>query len=628
MVRNFLGSSRGILFLVAAGLCGGLLAVWSAVDSPSSPSGAERGQGVVATAPGSGPRITAAPFDGAGTQAEDSGSAWVNRDGVSTPSALSRHLGSNESGADDPSRTQMFADAMNGLPWRDEARDSFAQSQPSHQGPSHTDGTMRDPKEASDKALTARSERQQIEALDQETDEAPQLNKQYAIGGRVLNRAGEALAGIELIATARRLFGLPPGMAIPPSERVHRAVSGADGGYQFQQVADGEYQIRTLANDGYAPAQITVRAGVDFADLVLAGQRVLQVTGKVANTLGEPLAGVQVTPRIIGARGAYTGEAGDYQLRLEMKENAGSLSVSFQRDGYQQQRRQLNQPRWQGANVTTVDVVLAPVEALAAVAGQVRGTTDEPVAAATVQLYSPQRKRRYRAVTDDAGRFVLPEVEVSGDYQLVVQPQGGYREHQENNLDINAEGLQLAIRLEYEGAGTRLTGQMLDVEGNPIPHYNLTLRSKDRPWSTEVISDAQGYYSVEGAPEGELLFETRSLPHFTISGVRLSADTEQHLPLILDLGPHELRGLVVDSQGYPVAVPAIAVSWSQLNNGVHSRASRQTAADATGQFRVTGLGAGSHMISLDAPGFQGVRLIHDAIKHGDQVVVRLEEVRL
>lgn len=451
-----------------------------------------------------------------------------------------------------------------------------------------------------------------------------ELERTLRISGRVLNEVGEPLAGIEIIARATRLFQLVEGSIIPPSLRELHAWSGANGNYQFNQLADGEYLVGTAGTDQGSTAQIRVRAGVDFADLVVI-QRILY--GVIRSTGGERLVDVRVWPLISGAQPKLSYEDGGYELRLTLPGTRRKTLIRFEGEGYHTQQIEVGEADWDGNVSLARDIAMEPVDALAVVDGNVHDLSGQPVAGESVQLYSQERNRViYRAVTDQDGEFSIPRVQGAERYKLWVHPKGPYRDYVREDLQVTWDGLRLEVALEPLDLGSRLRGQMVDVDGNPIPHFTLLLQSQDARRKTfQVTGDDQGAFFVENVPEGELVFETRSMPQFIVRGLYLGQSTEEYVQVVLDWGPYELKGLVVDSDDNPVSVPDISLSWTHDDNGLRSDSSRKTAADTDGHFLFTGLGPGRHTLSVNVSGFKNTLLYHEVGYEGSECVVRLEE---
>jgi hypothetical protein len=240
-----------------------------------------------------------------------------------------------------------------------------------------------------------------------------------------------------------------------------------------------------------------------------------------------------------------------------------------------------------------------------------------------VRLSSSQG--HHQAITDESGRFTIQDVVVGSGYELRVHPGEGYREYRRAHLRVSDTGLRVTAVVEAEGSGN-LVGQMVDSHGRAVAGVSLTLRSQHTNRNiTRVTGNAVGNFTVPNVPAGTLVFESRSVPKFTISGIEMSPGGERFVPLTLDLGRHELHGRVIDELDKPVAVSQVFLTSTHLVDGVKSQSNRSTAADATGYFRFTQLGPGPHMVIVNAPGFKSTRLAHDITSQGYDVVVRLKE---
>jgi hypothetical protein len=259
------------------------------------------------------------------------------------------------------------------------------------------------------------------------------------------------------------------------------------------------------------------------------------------------------------------------------------------------------------------------------VAGTVRNAQGGPVIGQRIQMSSRKARETYRATTDGQGRFVMEGVEVSDDYLLSINGLEDYQDYFEGNLRVTEAGLTLAIELKDKDM-SKLRGQMVDVYGNPVPNFTLLLQTKETSYyNTHVVGDAVGAFVVENAPAGELRLRTESSPYHRIEGIRPVAGGEDYVLIVLDTGRGEIRGRVLDDKNYPVAVPNISLTWSYVQNGVRSTSRRTTTADAQGDFRFSQLGPGGHTLTINAPGYEPVRIDHDPAAQGSDVVVRLEK---
>ena len=121
------------------------------------------------------------------------------------------------------------------------------------------------------------------------------------------------MSGLAIEAMPRRLFAsLDVGTAAAAATGL-RSVTDASGHFNFERVADGEYEVRTAETAFYKRARAALRAGQDSAVLVVEArsERTVHVHGVVADTRGGPLKDVRV--ELVGrpATAAVSGESGD-----------------------------------------------------------------------------------------------------------------------------------------------------------------------------------------------------------------------------------------------------------------------------------------------------------------------------
>jgi len=450
------------------------------------------------------------------------------------------------------------------------------------------------------------------------------------ISGRVMTTHGWPVGGIEVGAQFRNYFKDAESNAIQSALGTQVTTTNDDGFYAFRDLPEGIYLISTKDAGSYAPARIEVRTGVKYADLSLTTQRNAQLRGVVTDPMGNELDGVRIMPLVKGIpAGSVSGVNGEFAFTVTFETGTRSFPVRFQRQGYREQRYQVTEADWANNGSMTLEVSMEPVYEWGRISGSVTDADGMQVAGESVQLYSRQIKRSYQASTDEAGEFLFPTVEVADDYQLAVKPVGPYKDYELVNLDVTVQEQRLQVALEPLDLGPRLTGRMVNVNGEAVPGVTLVARSTlATNQALQVSGDREGRYAIDNTPTGELVFAHRSMPFYTISGVRVSGDendTQRNVSLVLDWGRYALRGRVVDDRNRPIAAPRIHLTWSHIDNGVRSRSSRTTTADANGQFLFTDLGPGEHKLIVNAPGFEAVRLRPTVGAQGNELVVRLEE---
>jgi len=447
-----------------------------------------------------------------------------------------------------------------------------------------------------------------------------------AISGRVLTRTGKPVSGMEITATASRLFEQGRSKNVPRGARQRRAKTGHDGAYRFENLANGEYQVSTVATERYARAFLQVRAGVDAVDLVVMGHRDIRVRGIVTTSGSEPLAGVVVRANVQDAREVRTNRDGAYVFGVKLPDNATVLAVRATRAGYKDRDAQLTTDPEDMTKVRELNIVMEPDtdSELAEVSGKVTGPDREPVAGQRMQFSSARVRQNYRATTKTDGTFSFGGVEPGDDYMLTVNAADAYNDYFQNNIDVPKRGLTLNIQLEERENGV-LRGHMVDVMGNPVADFSLVLQTKARSfYNQQVIGDGLGRFVIEKAPAGELLLKTKSNPYYSITGIRIAPDAEEQVTVVLDSGSYEIRGQVVNKDGHPVAVPNISLTWAHEQDGIRTTARRTAAADEQGNFRFTQLGPGRHRLTINAAGYHSVTLNHDVAMQGSDVVVELK----
>ncbi len=442
-----------------------------------------------------------------------------------------------------------------------------------------------------------------------------------AVTGRVLNPRGEPIAGVE-ISTKRHHFASAVSESVSGDRSPRTTRSRDDGSFEIRGLAEGEYDLETRATERFAPAKLLVQAGGAPVDLVL--QEGVRIYGTVTNARGEALARVHVGAWGPTSAGAYTNERGDYELRLEREPEDGETvyTIRFNLHGYKEAQLPLPRPGSEGTREVRLDVELRAVEDAALVTGVVESERGEPVLGANVTL-SRQTGPKYHARSDADGNFSLADVEIGADYRLSLVAPVPFRDYSEQGIRVTEDGLSLEIVLESLATG-RLTGRMVDAEGNPLPGFRLWLGGASVRSALPVSSDEQGFFELADAPAGSLSFDTRASPRLRVSGLMLREGGDADVLLVLDSGDHEMAGKVLDDRGDPVAGAQVSLSWSHASGGLQSTSERVTATDPSGSFRLSHLGPGEHLLEVRAAGYRTVQEYRGADRYAAELEVRLD----
>jgi len=441
----------------------------------------------------------------------------------------------------------------------------------------------------------------------------------HAISGRVLTADGIGLAGITIVAAPERFA---TGRDAESGTLRFWTVTDSLGAYSLDGIPDGEYSVKSRANGAYPSARISVRAGVDYADLVVSPNVARVAEGRVLDAAGKPLEGVTVLPVLPGQPSVLTGDDGRFRVPVRLKPTVKSFALRFQLPGFLEQTGTFEVPADATATTTAMKVVMQPVEAWTSVKGRVYSDSGDPLAGRTVELRPKSSPRSYKATTDSQGHFAFPVVESPADYRLMLAGGADHKDYQ-RSLHVTADMGELDVIAESYEFGA-VTGELVNLSGEPVPDFALLVRNTgSRQPNALVNTDEHGNFEIPAAPAGKLVVASQSTPSILVDGLELKAGDKLHLPLVMDWGQHEIHGVVLNALGNPVPASRILLQWSHQADGITVKTTRRTAADTQGHFAFSRLGPGVHSLQIDAAGFSPVVIDHDVSRQGYELTVRL-----
>lgn len=448
-------------------------------------------------------------------------------------------------------------------------------------------------------------------------DPAEEPPATLAIAGTVMDDRGVTLAGIAVVATPFAVVGGRQGALSRMTDR--------QGMFVFEPLSEGEYELAAMGSEQYRPGIVRVRAGVENAEIRLQRVGEVQVSGRVADQLdGTPLEGVRIS--VLGQRQVTTasGALGEYALAVP-RLRAGTASVlEFRHDGYRPLRLRVNEPE-AGNGPVVLDALLDPSGDLAWVQGQVRDDLGQPVEAVPVWLRSSVTGVFQRVLSDEQGRFRFDGVETGSGYRLGTDRMGDYAEATTPPFEIIAPGVGRDLQVALQTYGS-LAGRVVGPDGGPLPGMALWLHNggAQAREAQRFVTDGNGEFEVQGVPAGPLRIETRSQPLLQASGIQLEAGERRTVVVPLDWGPHWLMGRVVDEGGHPVPQARAVLQWSSPAGGLRSVSRREVGTDSEGYFAFSNLGAGIHVLTVEAVGYQRLRSEHDPARTGRELRIALE----
>jgi len=443
----------------------------------------------------------------------------------------------------------------------------------------------------------------------EENDPLEQSGDQ-TITGLVLTDMGNPVPDLDVTATVNRLFETAiPG---PHTPQVYRTRTNQHGAFEIQDLLDGEYTLETRPVPPYSSTTKRVRAGIEEVTLVVAEVGSQKVEGLVTQAgSNTPLQGVTISA---ASQSTTTDESGRYALAVALAgPGQNPTLLRFTHPAYREQQLTVpNQPRPTDQALTLKDVALKAVQGRAPVTGVVEHQlTGKPLAGLRVFLSPAKGPGQQDTLTGHDGTFRFAEVPW-GTYTLVVAPKTGFQDLTYPNLQVTQTGVEhLPLRLTPIPSSV-VTGHFVDSAGQPVRGLTLFLTSRTVRTFTgiPVTSDPSGYFVIQDVPAGELEFGTRSDPYLSITGLTVQAGDTAPRAVPVDWGLQILTGRVVSAGGLPVPGAEVTLSWSQTTNGLTSRSIRHGLADATGTFRFTQLGPGTHKLNVIAPGYTRTLLDH------------------
>jgi hypothetical protein len=224
----------------------------------------------------------------------------------------------------------------------------------------------------------------------------------------------------------------------------------------------------------------------------------------------------------------------------------------------------------------------------------------EYIAGETVVLYSPSQQTYYSIDTGFSGEFSFIDIKPGWDYVLKVSPQGMFKRYTKSYIKLESEQEVHNIILESIPRGI-LIGRIVDPYEGPVSNIELSLTTVEKDsWTTNVITDANGTFSVNEFPIGRFKVAIKGQQNLWADGLKFDPDTGVPVILTIDLGSYNLVGRIYDESGQTFDGADVFLNWASHENGVRIRSTRKVSANARGEFQFTGLGPGNHELVVTA----------------------------
>jgi hypothetical protein len=362
-------------------------------------------------------------------------------------------------------------------------------------------------------------------------------------------------------------------------------VDGAAGAFLVEDVPEGVVTVSVTA-EGYANASVedvTVQADAEPAEVEVALQADVAVTGQVTNESGAPVqAHLNAEAKGGGASGSATSDGeGRYELRGLP---AGEMEIRAQAKGYVQETRTADTR--QGARV---DLVLKRGLSLR---GEVV-SDGAPVGMVGVFANGTGRggSTTY-ATTDERGRFTLEGL-VPGRYVVTARASDG-RHAEVEDVDASQQAL-LRIVLERRATAV-ITGRVVGLPSEGEPMMAMVHASGEGGAGMAPV-DGGLRFRMPDAPAGAVTIRADAMAmngtQRSSRPVELTLAANSETEVVLEF-PDDvvIRGLVT-RDGTPV--PFAGVNFSREDG-----TSSATRADAHGVYQIVGVDPGRYSVSVTA----------------------------
>lgn len=238
-----------------------------------------------------------------------------------------------------------------------------------------------------------------------------------------------------------------------------------------------------------------------------------------------------------------------------------------------------------------------------------------------LKLYSPSLNQQHIAISNDYGEFVINGIKPAIDYRISVKPRGMFQRY-ENIIEIHAHQINTTVVLRELPVGL-LAGRIVDIEGDSVPGLTLVIKSLSKPrWASNVTTDQNGQFALDNVPQGKIEVSSRASHLLNATGIYFTSGSEQLLRItgvdfvvganavlniVVDSGPHAIRGRVQDEFGEPLAGVSVLLDWVHSEGLLRSVSARRTLTDFNGEFSIDGLGSGLHELVISSSGIGASR---------------------
>lgn len=405
-----------------------------------------------------------------------------------------------------------------------------------------------------------------------------------------------------------------PNPTIFPFQGVRRsrhsfAQTAADGTFSLDGLRPGAQRlVARHPGLGEAVRDVDLALGRNRVDLVLVSGH--EISGRVVDGTGSPVAGAVLETRVIADHGARYG-----QPRVARSDGDGTFRLTGVADGrYELSARAAGQGRSSleievaGADVGGLRIELAPG---ATIRGRIQGLELDELASTQVAAHA--MTEALGGVVDHRGELEIVGV-AAGQWLVIATTRDGRTRTAQ--IEVPPGAAEAGVDLDFAG-GLTLSGRVLR-DGVPVARMEVTVHDSAGRRSSSGSTDREGRFRLRGLAAGSYVLSTRD-PN---SGRTFSETVEivEDLEHDLVFATSMVSGRVVDAVS-GAAIPRAVVSMSPAAGDFSAAtiaASSFAESDSRGHFEVTSFTAGSHRLTVTADGYALEEIALDLAADSDQ----------
>ncbi|HEY2090970.1 MAG TPA: carboxypeptidase regulatory-like domain-containing protein [Thermoanaerobaculia bacterium] len=400
------------------------------------------------------------------------------------------------------------------------------------------------------------------------------LDRAARVKGRVTSTDGGPLAGA-VVALADR--GLQRG----GMSRADRATTDGDGLYELSSVPPGDRNF-SFSKDGFVSVtkSVATAAGKESSlDATLDTGR--EVTGRVIDESGQPVAGADVRAEGESVRAVETDTDGSFKM-AGLRD--GKFRLVAHKSGYVEGRQDID--------TVAQSIVTLTLGRGATVNGRITGLSAEELGNAFVSFFGGGAYGNTRP--DSAGNFTLNGVrDGSVSVQATVGGPSGGRTARKSIEVISgtAPDVEIAFTTGFTVRG-RVNGH-----GQPMNDFRVTFSAADvsMPPGGNGVVDGDGNYSVAGLGAGDyrvMVYAPAMAGLIYNQKYNVTGDGVYDI----DLQSSGIRGRVTDRDGKPI--PDVRVIAEVVKRAATTLPPRPSITDSDGRYVIDFVGDGDwHLVA-------------------------------